>query len=125
MWIDPGEVVIKFWWSYYQNGVEEVVYRSYYNTPFPPSTISPSPTKPQQYTTVPSSHPPSLSKVFHSQPYTPALTPSRNSPPASIPISPLPLSTQHHQQMLSASSCSYIQMYPSWSPKSPGFTLTA
>lgn len=26
MWIDPGEVVIKLWWSYFQRGVEEVIY---------------------------------------------------------------------------------------------------
>jgi hypothetical protein len=47
MWIDPGEVVIKLWWSYFQRGVEEVIYTTTTFSTKSPQKVLPPPKEPQ------------------------------------------------------------------------------
>jgi hypothetical protein len=101
MWIDPGEVVIKLWWSYFQRGVEEVVYRS--------GGAYPTPASPQK---ILSNAPPlnNSANEFHPHYVTP-------------PTSPSP-QQHYHTPPPSNNRGNHSQMY-SWSPKSQGFTVTA
>lgn len=69
MWIDPGEVVIKSWWSYYQRGVEETIF---------PTTSVTSPkklTSPNEPTNEPSFSTRSPGSYPAQPPFYPATTP--------------------------------------------------
>lgn len=107
MWIDPGEVVIKLWWSYFQRGVEEVVYRAS-NPNFAPSNFAPSPQK------LSTSMLSNTANEYH---------PAFLSPPTSPPP-PHHYHNNHPHTPPPPNNRGNSQMY-SWSPKSQGFTVTA